>query len=1202
MSKKTLYDHAWDLLCCLEAKRGDPGESQRPIVFIVHSLGGIAVKEALRRARGCKPSKPHLHNIFEATASIIFFGTPHGGADPRSSLHHILAASAQALGVQVNKQIVDTLMPKSERLTELRDEFPAMCQERNWLIYSFQEEYGVTALFGTRVVEDWSSCLNNPVLETRQFISSNHMDMCRFSGLQDPEYAKVAAAMKRIVGTIEKKPQDISRAAGEDCISRELSVVEAAAMKRVVENIETRFQDISRTAGQDRISHELSVVEGQDSPQPQEARDQRGKALVSIAEETKTSLIEQLYFAKIDERLTSLTAAQAKTCSWFLTKPEYISWRDPAEHPKHGGFLWIRGHPGTGKSTLMKFLFENAKSKTKAVPSQIMLSFFFLARGDLEEKSTTGLYRSLLHQLFQKAPDLQDSMEWMTVDGARGIQANGWHEEALKQTFLHAIPRLGSRELTIFVDALDECEDSQARDMVFFFEQLCDEAQEKKIRLSMCYLLRRKGTVTDMPTCPDICFSSRHYPHIEIKKGILLTLEDEPGHKEDIQHYIKAKLRLKNTKAAQSFQAEILEKSSLIFLWVVLVVGILNDEYPGKTIDKMRQRLKEIPPTLAHLFEMILTRDKKHPRLLQICLQCVLFAARPLKPQELYFAVQFGLGEECDAGRWDQETLSLDEMKNFARHASKGLAGVTRNKASEVQFIHESVRDFLLGRYGMGQWSEAADGDFVGQSYEVLRDCCLAQLKADIKITPDPQLQASPETAQSPSREALGVRFPFLEYSVIHVLHHANNAQQHGIAQRAFLDRFPLQQWATLNDGLEKHAIRRYGESANLRYILAEKNLAHLIAIHPRAGSCFDVVPEARYGPPIFAALATGSDGAVRALLEAELQAQPVESQSRLRELCEVFFENREKFTTLGFDFKFSKQRGVFSHLAECSHDALLAILPLVSSCHDLAYQGRTALSYAAGRGHTDTVNFLQEMGFEIESRDKYGQTPLSWAARNGHESMVRILLEKGAEIESRDKDGQTPFYWAAREGRESTVKILLEKGAEIESRDEYGHAPLSWAARNGHEPIVRILLEKGAEIESGDDNGRTPLSWAARNGHESIVKLLLEEGAESESRDIPYSQTPLSWAAENGHESTAKILLEKGAEIESRDDGGRTPLSWAAGRGHESTVKILLEKGAEIESRDGKGRTPLWWATSNKRTAIVDILLEQGARAESSA
>jgi len=132
----------------------------------------------------------------------------------------------------------------------------------------------------------------------------------------------------------------------------------------------------------------------------------------------------------------------------------------------------------------MKFLFEDAKSKTKRDASQIVLSFFFLARGELEEKSTPGLYRSLLHQLFQMEPDLQDSLEWMTADGARGIRTNGWNEEALKQTLRHAILKLGSWSLTIFVDALDECDDSQAKDMVFFFEELCDLAQELQVRLS----------------------------------------------------------------------------------------------------------------------------------------------------------------------------------------------------------------------------------------------------------------------------------------------------------------------------------------------------------------------------------------------------------------------------------------------------------------------------------------------------------------------------------------------------------------------------------------------------------------------------------------------------------------------------------------------------------------------------------------------
>ncbi|KAH8658829.1 heterokaryon incompatibility protein-domain-containing protein [Tricladium varicosporioides] len=404
-------------------------------------------------------------------------------------------------------------------------------------------------------------------------------------------------------------------------------------------------------------------------------------SVYSIDATTKQSLIDQLYFTKIDERLTSLTAAQGTTCRWFITKPEYTSWNDVAQKPDHSGLLWIKGNPGTGKSTLMKFLFEKTKDTAKGDPSQITLSFFFLARGTAEEKSTTGLYRSLLHQLFEKAVELRDSLEWMTADGARGIQRNGWREEALKQTLSHAVQKLGSRSLTIFVDALDECDKSQVTDMLSFFEDLCDCARETQVQLQ-------------------ICFSSRHYPTVIIQKGVEVTLDNQIGHMEDIKQYIKSKLRLGKSKQAESLRSEILEKSSGIFLWVVLVLDILNSEYPGRSISikKIRERLKEIPPKLTELFEMILIRDKENPEQLQACLIWVLFATRPLKPQELYFAIQLTLSKGYSSC-WDQEDIDLDQIKTFIRSSSKGLAEVTRNKASEVQFIHESVRDFLLGKY-----------------------------------------------------------------------------------------------------------------------------------------------------------------------------------------------------------------------------------------------------------------------------------------------------------------------------------------------------------------------------------------------------------------------------------------------------------------------------------------------------------------------
>ena len=49
-----------------------------------------------------------------------------------------------------------------------------------------------------QVVEDISSCLGDSTLEITQHIANNHMEMCRFNGLRDSEYQKVAAALDKI--------------------------------------------------------------------------------------------------------------------------------------------------------------------------------------------------------------------------------------------------------------------------------------------------------------------------------------------------------------------------------------------------------------------------------------------------------------------------------------------------------------------------------------------------------------------------------------------------------------------------------------------------------------------------------------------------------------------------------------------------------------------------------------------------------------------------------------------------------------------------------------------------------------------------------------------------------------------------------------------------------------------------------------------
>ncbi|KAF1968091.1 hypothetical protein BU23DRAFT_572614 [Bimuria novae-zelandiae CBS 107.79] len=100
-TQTTVCDIAWDFLVALEGERR--AEPVRLIIFIVHSLGGIVMKEILRGSNGCSKAQTHLRQIIDSTRGIIFFGTPHGGADPRGLLHHVAEKLLKAAGFTFNK-------------------------------------------------------------------------------------------------------------------------------------------------------------------------------------------------------------------------------------------------------------------------------------------------------------------------------------------------------------------------------------------------------------------------------------------------------------------------------------------------------------------------------------------------------------------------------------------------------------------------------------------------------------------------------------------------------------------------------------------------------------------------------------------------------------------------------------------------------------------------------------------------------------------------------------------------------------------------------------------------------------------------------------------------------------------------------------------------------------------------------------------
>lgn len=148
VNKMGLNDLAREFLVCVEAAKC-PEEPSRPILFICHSLGGIVTKEMLRQAYLC--TDDCMRKVFESTTGIIFFGTPHRGADPRQLPQQIAEKLAKLAGLSVNQGIINTLLPTSVALRQLNDDFSGIAQGQSWNIYSFHEAQGVFCLGGKKV-------------------------------------------------------------------------------------------------------------------------------------------------------------------------------------------------------------------------------------------------------------------------------------------------------------------------------------------------------------------------------------------------------------------------------------------------------------------------------------------------------------------------------------------------------------------------------------------------------------------------------------------------------------------------------------------------------------------------------------------------------------------------------------------------------------------------------------------------------------------------------------------------------------------------------------------------------------------------------------------------------------------------------------------------------------------------------------------
>ncbi|KAI1458952.1 hypothetical protein F4805DRAFT_456345 [Annulohypoxylon moriforme] len=324
--------------------------------------------------------------------------------------------------------------------------------------------------------------------------------------------------------------------------------------------------------------------------------------------------LELLSFSKLHQRYEAVGKAHSETFNWIFQD-------DPNRSPKAlqgkllftkwlrsgNGIFHIAGKPGSGKSTLMKFIYKHEKTKDLlncwAAGRRVILGkYFFWRPGEYSsEHSITGLLRTLLYDVLESCPELVPRIfprEWAEMHPTTHPSLSNVYlsYDDIHDAFdrlINGRDVLESRCFFFVIDGLDE------------FQETRDEGYKDLIRLLSSW-------TTKAPERIKICVSSREhavfFDYFSEVQG--LRLQDLTS--DDIYRFVKEKLESnpnflemeKPEDGVNKLVSEVVQKSNGVFLWVALVVKLLDDACDDEdNFQGLERKIDFLPPEVRDLFD-----------------------------------------------------------------------------------------------------------------------------------------------------------------------------------------------------------------------------------------------------------------------------------------------------------------------------------------------------------------------------------------------------------------------------------------------------------------------------------------------------------------------------------------------------------------------------------------------------------------------
>lgn len=466
----------------------------------------------------------------------------------------------------------------------------------------------------------------------------------------------------------------------------------------------------------------------------------------SRATAAKTSLLqdfilEGLSYASMKDRQEEVAEAHSKTFEWIFVEPDkkdldqnhsnFVHWltQDGAN-----GIYWINGKAGSGKSTLMQFIYnhetttEQLRSWAGETPLTIA-GFFFWTSGSLEQRSQAGLLRSLLYQLCQQHrnlipvtfPDLWERC-WAAKTTQERIKISmDWTLPGLISSFKLCLDQMSNDKIFLIVDGLDEFDGDHAQ-IIDLFTSIVGSANGKI----------------------KACLSSRPWPVFEAAFESVPKLKLQDLTFNDMSVYVEDKLKeprirrilRKAPEEASEFMVEIVQRANGVFLWVTLgVQSLINDIRTNDTVSDLQSLLRQLPTDLDNLFRHLLfdlqplSSQKEASRIFQllraretVCEFTRDESAASMTVWELALADEgdqiLAIEASVHQASSDEITARCQSMKDRVQSQCAGLlelhgkrgrsqasarfldenhpANIQMQAQTKVTYLHRTVRDFLM--------------------------------------------------------------------------------------------------------------------------------------------------------------------------------------------------------------------------------------------------------------------------------------------------------------------------------------------------------------------------------------------------------------------------------------------------------------------------------------------------------------------------